>query len=329
MINDVQLVKLANQSTFVKSLLGIDTTWKNIVKITPNSVHRLVGWTKDKRPIINADFRGYRRDGRTNTMIGLIYEDTFKHLEKRYGLQSYYKAPLYSYHLAPQEVCLTTGDLFPDPNIEVSTVDGYIQMGDGTSQTWATLHDSLTGNDAAPSAAADNAVLILATATTDRYSYMNRSAFLFDTSSIGAGNTVDSGIFKLYVVSKDDGFTDSVSLVASTPASNTDLVTADFDQFGTTKFATDLTIAGLTTAAYNTWTLNADGKAAVSLTSITKFGTRFARDVSNTAPTWSSGVISDMNVRFADTALTTSDPVLNITYTAAGLTASKRIIITS
>ena len=48
-------------------------------------------------------------------------------------------------------------------------------------------------------------------------------------------------------------------MITTTPATNTAVVDADFVQVGTTKQATDLTLAGMTADDYQTWTLKSTG----------------------------------------------------------------------
>ena len=90
---------------------------------------------------------------------------------------------------------------------------------------------------------------------------------------MGSSATINSATFSIYVTSREETLAgQSVSLIATTPNSPTTLANADYAQFGSTKLASDLTIAGMTDNALNAWTLNADGLAAINKTGITKLG---------------------------------------------------------
>jgi hypothetical protein len=141
--------------------------------------------------------------------------------------------------------------------------------------------------------------------------------FLFDTSAIADDATITGGTLSLYGGTEDgDGGSfgsPTICLVASTPASNTSLAVGDYDQFGTTELATRLTTWA--TKAYNAFTLNASGLAAISLSSISKFGTRVGPDVDDAPPTWQSGRRMSRSGSFAEDSGTTKDPKLAVTYT--------------
>ena len=106
-------------------------------------------------------------------------------------------------------------------------------------------------------------------------------------------------------------------IVGATPASNTTLANADYGQTGSTRYATDITIASMTgdDSTYTTWTFNATGISNVSKTGVTNISMRLKKDIDNIAPTWASGVFEGINAYFADNAGTTVDPKMVVTYT--------------
>ena len=79
---------------------------------------------------------------------------------------------------------------------------------------------------------------------------------------------------------------DSISLVASTQASNTALVVNDFDNVGTIKLATDKTMASWALGNQD-FQLNTAGVAAVqaAIGGYVKFAWRTAQDIASTPPT--------------------------------------------
>lgn len=120
---------------------------------------------------------------------------------------------------------------------------------------------------------------------------MYRFIVLFDTSSLPDSDTVDSATMELVAPTgtRRNEFVEagSLSMVASTPASNTNIVSADYAQLGTVKQATDVTLASLIvdSATYNAFTLNATGLGNINKTGVTKFGMRTKFDNDNTEPT--------------------------------------------
>lgn len=128
-----------------------------------------------------------------------------------------------------------------------------------------------------------------------------------------------AAILSLFVNANTNQFAEghSCGIVAATPASDSSLVTGDYDNFGTTRYATDLTLAGMTTGQYNDWTLNATGLAAISKTATrTKFGIRIDDDIDNTAPTWASDKFAQCSASSANAAGTTEDPKLVVTHSS-------------
>ena len=101
-------------------------------------------------------------------------------------------------------------------------------------------------------------------------------------------------------------------------SNNVNFVAGDYNianwedtSFGSTAYA------DFSTSAYNVIALNASGLAAISKTGITKFGCRFHWDVNNdsTGLSLAGTNQSDFNWVAADTADTTSDPYIEITFT--------------
>ena len=220
---------------------------------------------------------------------------------------------------------MATLTVFPDPHPETTSVDGATGRR-SVDEAWATIRAG--GGNYSGDAETSNVIVAEVTSHTTLNNWQNiiRSIYLFDTSALGANVNISSGTFSFFVVSKDDSFSQSISLVNSTPASNTSLADSDYGNVGTTQQATDVTIASITASAYNTWSLNATGLASISKTGITKFGLRTSGDRTNTEPTWVSAAESRINGNLADTAGTGSDPKLEITYTAVVLPPQAIII---
>jgi len=113
-----------------------------------------------------------------------------------------------------------------------------------------------------------------------------------------------------------NNFSESVNVVSFTPADSGAYATADYDQFGTTIFASKA-LSSVTTNAYNDFTLSSAGEAEIDLDGITVFGTRGASDIANSPPTWSSSLTARMWIYMNNQSGTTNDPKLTITHSPA------------
>lgn len=204
----------------------------------------------------------------------------------------------------------TTSTFYPNPDVESTSVDGYIK---NANSVWATARDAADG-----SAASDSATAIYSHLNPDGTNYnIWRSIILFDTSAISDTDTVDSATMSLYLTTTSDAINDAYSytgVVTSTPASNTAVGTADFDQLGTVLQAPSLDHTGLTTAAYKDFTFNATGISNVSKTGVSKFGIREGHDIENQSVAVSPDRVSGNYWSAADEAGTTQDPKLVVVH---------------
>ena len=215
--------------------------------------------------------------------------------------------------------------VYPNADPESTSVDGRVaRSGDAL---WADCHNAIDGTGVQDTSAYGNTCLVGKNGGGDFN--IQRPFFLFDTSALGVGAVVSAVDFSVYLpdagdaVSADNDGDDWINVVQSSPASNTALALADFDQCGAVSNPTegsddrkDLSTA-FTIGAYNTWTLNATGRGWVSLTSITKLGLREGHDAINSAYAGASGAWNLINTNFAEQADVTQDPKLTITYTSA------------
>ena len=211
---------------------------------------------------------------------------------------------------------MATLTVYPDPDVETTTVDGYVYR--QTSENWATIIAG-AGTHVNDSFATGNFAAISSDAGSNLWFRLFRSVFLFDTSALLAGATVSAAVMSVYVNARSDALAISptTDVYASTPASNTSLAAADYGQIGSTSQTGAATAyANITNNAYNDFTFNATGIGNVNKTGISKFGIRNANyDVAASAPTWSSELTSAVGGMFADSAGTANDPKLVITYT--------------
>ena len=135
--------------------------------------------------------------------------------------------------------------------------------------------------------------------------YVRRLFFAFDTSAIGAGNTVTAATVNLYCSAV--GYPCSLSLMKGTQADT--LTTADFNAFTGSEY-------GHVTPAANSWLSWSPTLADVSITGKTKVCLReYGHDYSNVAPLL---VVYEATVDMSEHSGTTYDPYISVTYTAGG-----------
>ena len=205
--------------------------------------------------------------------------------------------------------------------METTSVDGYIN-----SQSTGNIDSSTAWNNARAGSsliATDNGTIdevrtsiVLVPRTGNYNGTVIRTFLLFDTSTLTTAATISSATLSLYVLTVTNinpGSGDALSVITTTPASNTAIVTGDWGNVGTTLQATGVSLSTLTTNTYNAITLNSTGLGNISKTSITKFGLRTAEDISNTLPV--DGSQNDVTYSSADNTGTTQDPKLDVTYT--------------
>lgn len=210
----------------------------------------------------------------------------------------------------------TTNTFYPDESTGNTTVDGNVTRGD-VNETWATIIAG-TGTEHADNVAQEYFAMLRTSSASPNFSHFKRSFFLFDTSSIPDGDTVNSATFSVYGSSKvnQNSSSPDINLYSSNPASNNDLVNGDLQNVGTAAFSTTITYAGFSTTGYNDFTLNASGLANITKTGVSKFSLRNANyDVAQSVPTWNSASSVDgFYGYFADETGTSKDPKLVVVY---------------
>lgn len=200
--------------------------------------------------------------------------------------------------------------VYPDG---VTTIDGQVERS-GVDETWSAIRNG-AGNAVNTGSVAILAAGVGCSTTTDQFASLFRGIFTFDTSAL-AGGTVTAVTLSLVGHTKAFFLSGSPSLhvAGATPASNNNLVAADYSQvqrvsFGSIAYA-DFNTDGTT---YNDIVLNASGLAQINTAGITRFSTQLDSDI-NDAPTWASGGLIVMYCKSADNDISIK-PKLVITYT--------------
>ncbi len=309
--NQRMLLAMANTKAG-RDLLCIPQECPRIVRFTKNSIHFPIGGE-----LIAADFRIGAKWG---NVIRSRW-DAFDSMA-RYFLND--DRGVYLSPLVRESRCLVCATLtsYPDPHTETTTVDGTVHYGTiGTGSTWSNHQGSTTGTPADDGVSTGGYQGKWIYADAFPFWRIMRGFFLFDTSSLGSTATISAATGSLYFSGTirnnwNNGTYSKYTWCASTPASNTALEANDFDNVGTTHFVTDVAISALTQDVYNDFTMNASGLAAIDKTGVSKFAVRLNWDIDNSSP---PAVFDDSGdggvVILADTAGTSTDPKLVVTYT--------------
>lgn len=219
---------------------------------------------------------------------------------------------------------MATLTVYPDPNVETTTVDGHVSRA-AVDETFSTIRSG------AGTAVQDDQAFLLsyirASNVSNQYGSLYRSFILFDTSSLTAGATISSVVLSVVGQLKDSGLgSPNLHVAGATTASNTALATGDFANRGTTSFG-NVTYASFSTSGYNDITLDANGIANVSKTGVSKFSLQLSWDILNSfTGSWSSFATAYFQMLGAETSGTTSDPKLVVTYETSVFTSKVMII---
>lgn len=208
---------------------------------------------------------------------------------------------------------------YPDADAETSSVDGYAWQGTPDA-AWNTLVVG-AGSDAYDARVWLDIGLWHSDPTEPLWATLWRSIILFDTSGLPDGCTVSAATLTIYGSGKVDpsSAAPTSNVYASNPASNTALVAGDYNSLGSTAFCdTAIAYADWNTGDPgdpNDFAFNGTGIAAISKTSVSKFGTRNVNyDLADSAPPWGSDEETGLYAHSADKG-TGYKPKLVVTYT--------------
>lgn len=173
----------------------------------------------------------------------------------------------------------TTSDIYP-------SYDGAIRM--INEAVWADAHDALVGEDLDSS---DNEIYAGVWKTGGGGHTINRGYFVFDTAAVlPADAEIGTSSLHLYITDHLNDLNDDydyMAVVEFTPASSTNIVLDDYDQFNAALFSNkkDLT-TDFTNNAYNYFILNAAATSSIATAytgGYTELGLREGNDIENVA----------------------------------------------
>lgn len=305
------LVPMAN-TAFGRELLCIEKTYPRIIRVQPSAVTAHLGGC-----ILLSDIRS-----------GAKFANVIRHRWQEFLSYSRYflanvtvpVSPLTRFALS---VVNTTDTFFPEADPATNAMDAALARSSaGAGETFTTIRTS-TGTSVSASGTSIEAYL-KASATSNQFNEMDRNLVYFYTGpTIPSADTISSATISFFGKgSVSTGLSQSVTVTSGTSASNTTVATTDFEiaNYGSSDYITTrIADTAWSASAYNDFTMNATGIAAIQKggTGVTKTAMRFSGDVDNSAPTWSSGAISDCNSAASDTAGTSNDPKLVVVHTSA------------
>jgi hypothetical protein len=211
----------------------------------------------------------------------------------------------------------------PDANPETTSVDGHTHYQfSGSTKTFTEVVAG-TATGVYPN---DSTMWVLIKRTSIQV--LRRAHILFDTSSIGAGQSVDSASLTFADNTADYGNAvewrdELINVYSSAPATNTALVTGDHVNCGTTKFSTGKSQESFRAASNSVlnieYVLNGDGESAIAMEGVSKFALRLECEADNTEPAAGYAASTDCPISLysADNTGTTLDPLLTVTHSAA------------
>ena len=220
--------------------------------------------------------------------------------------------------LAAGSALYTDATFTPDASPETTSVDG-LAADTSNNLTWANL--LLEPGSYSPDSESTSNMGVSPSATSNQYEYYRHLFFLFDTSSIGSGQTVDSATLALWWDNQriNGSLGLSSQIYSSSPASNTAIVNGDYMAFGSTPLtdaARDMESESFDWTEI-TQTLNSDGRDNIDMEGITKMGLGVTAAHESGSPTWASNETALISVRMAEYTGTSSDPLLTVTHSAA------------
>ena len=230
--------------------------------------------------------------------------------------------------LAQGSVYRADATFSPDADPETTSVDGL--AGDfNNNLTWANL--LLEAGSYSISSSATEVLGVGAKTTTNFYEYYRHLFFLFDTSSIGAGQQVDSATLRLWFDNQRSlgSLGLSSQLYSSSPGSNTQIVNGDYMALGSTPLtdsARDMESESFDVTEI-TQTLNSAGRNNIDMEGVTKMGLGVTVAHEGGSPTWNSGHEAKISVNMSESSGTSKDPLLTVNHSDASPPTPSQLVL--
>lgn len=194
-------------------------------------------------------------------------------------------------------------------------LDGWVGFS-GASRTFSSIIGETNGTDPNVINTSGTPFYLESSTTTNQFDNLYRGFFIFDTSSIPSDAIITSAKISLYGVNKGNGLgSPDLHITSSNPASNSNLVNADFDNIGSTSFG-NISYDSFSTTGWNDITLNASGLANINkgTGARSKFALLSSWDINGSfTGTWASNVSSFFSIYMSDNG--SNKPTLEVTFT--------------
>jgi len=315
------LIRLINDSDLVKSYCEIPKDWKNIVNISPNSVHREIG-EKEYEAVFYGS-RKFKHQITTNMLMKFSCEGVLKYLENKLGKEAVWREFYGNGFWKPALLNYVNLTVDPDANPESTSVDGRV-IHQNDNQAFATIRDGV-GTAALDTGTTESACRLVNGTDPNTFKAIYKGIWVFDINALPASPVIKHAKFILIGSGSADtiGLSDeTINVYSAAPASNTALAAGDFDSLGTTAYSTSKTRAQWANTVedgYNDFVMNSTGLAAIVTADagdgIVKLGTREATyDVANVAwdASGGAGLVCYFAVYTADFG--SNEPKLQILY---------------
>ncbi len=327
------LLRMAN-TRYGREILCIEDAYPEITKMLPGMVQARLGevqWV--------SDFRTHHKWGKVILHRWKEFKEYQTYLQRREDAWIYRRAERLGIPVVGGAAETT---FHPDPDPEVSSVDGYAQR--TTDAVFGTLRDGngtffndTEGSSDIPHIQAADA------GNPDWYFRIRRGRFVFDTSTLPDSDIIDAAIISI----KPDGFLNTLlgessdnskmHWCAGNGGSDTAVASADYQAQGDTSFgSTPNNQSAMLVGVYQDTTLEANGRAHISTTGVSDFGCRYGWDIDNLVPhdngcTWLADANQRIRTIMADRAGTADDPKLVVTHSeaAADLPSYGQVIFNS
>lgn len=231
------------------------------------------------------------------------------------GLDSPSETPFFEFHRTQPPI---TTIFYSSPAGPPGTCDGYTQKVYTYPNyfTWPELRDGPGTHAGTGGTFVDN--FLQAGPTANKYTWLIRTIHLFDTSSIPPGATITAASFTLTKNSATNFWTrkPSLGVYTSNPASNTALIPADYNTYGSVLLSSTIdydTFAASTLPL--TMDFNAAGLAAINKGGITKLAIRDATRDGPNLDIWERFFRHAMVFWTAEVGIAWKRPFLSVTYT--------------
>ena len=218
------------------------------------------------------------------------------------------------------QIHLTTSTFKPDADPETNTFDGIVFRA-GVDVSLSTLIAG-NGTGISDASAAERTAGIRASTTSGQYQNIVRGLFLFNTATLPDTDGIDAGTKIGFYghASTTNGLSGQASansvnvLVESTTTSDTGATASDYQAIGSVDFGRSAQQDSWNTGSYNDITMNASGRANISKTAISYFGTRYGWDFDDTTTglTWASNATQATYAEHAENG--SNEPLLTVEH---------------